>query len=347
MGCSFSGLNALYDAVNGGGDVWINDNRFRVVRQLGEGGFSYVFLVKEVLADSASASGGGSGLAKKVKDPSHLADDGTYAMKKVLIQNTEQLELVREEIRVSSLFSHPNLLPLLDHAIISVKPTPGGSRNHEAYLLFPVHLDGTLLDNANAMKAKKEFFSTSDVLHIFRQLCAGLKHMHNLDPPYAHNDIKPGNVVLTHRKGQPPLAILMDFGSARPARRQIRSRSEALQLQEWASEHCSAPFRAPELWDCPSHADIDERTDIWSLGCTLYAIMYGLSPFEYALGESGGSLQLAIVNAQVKWPTGPKPKYPDALHQFVTWMLQPQAAVRPHIDDIVIHVDKLIAKFSN
>jgi len=42
-------------------------------------------------------------------------------MKKVLIQNNEQLELVREEIRVSSLFSHPNLLPLLDHAIISVK----------------------------------------------------------------------------------------------------------------------------------------------------------------------------------------------------------------------------------
>lgn len=42
-------------------------------------------------------------------------------MKKVLIQNGEQLELVREEIRVSSLFSHPNLLPLLDHAIIAVK----------------------------------------------------------------------------------------------------------------------------------------------------------------------------------------------------------------------------------
>lgn len=42
-------------------------------------------------------------------------------MKKVLIQSSEQLELVREEIRVSSLFSHPNLLPLLDHAIIAVK----------------------------------------------------------------------------------------------------------------------------------------------------------------------------------------------------------------------------------
>lgn len=42
-------------------------------------------------------------------------------MKKVLIQNSEQLELVKEEIRVSSLFTHPNLLPLLDHAIIAVK----------------------------------------------------------------------------------------------------------------------------------------------------------------------------------------------------------------------------------
>ena len=74
---------------------------------------------------------------------------------------------------------------------------------------------------------------------------------------------------------------------------------------------------------------------------------YGVSPFEYVLEESDGSLQLAIVNAKIKWPkAGPKASYPEALHQFVTWMLQPQAAVRPRIDDIIIHVDKLIAKFT-
>ncbi|KAI4303747.1 hypothetical protein MLD38_039343 [Melastoma candidum] len=348
MGCSFSGLNALYDAVNGGGDVWINENRFRIVRQLGEGGFAYVYLVKELGNDSSSSDDSrGGGLASKVKDKSHLSDEGTYAMKKVLIQNSEQLELVREEIRVSSLFSHPNLLPLLDHAIISVKATQEGNWKHEAYLLFPVHLDGTLFDHANTMKTRKEFYSTLDVLQIFRQICAGLKHMHDLYPPYAHNDVKPGNILLTNRKGRYPLAILMDFGSARPSRREIRSRTEALQLQEWASEHCSAPYRAPELWDCPSQADIDERTDIWSAGCTLYAIMYGVSPFEYALGESGGSLQLAIMNAQIKWPAGPNPPYPDALHQFITWMLQPQHTIRPRIDDVIIHVDKLVSKFSS
>lgn len=55
--------------------------------------------------------------------------------------------------------------------------------------------------------------------------------MHTFDPPYAHNDVKPGNVLITRRKGQPPLAVLMDFGSAGTAKKEIRSRTEALQLQ--------------------------------------------------------------------------------------------------------------------
>jgi hypothetical protein len=53
MGCSISGLNALYDAATGGGDVWINERRFRVLRQIGEGGFAFVYLVKEHEASSA------------------------------------------------------------------------------------------------------------------------------------------------------------------------------------------------------------------------------------------------------------------------------------------------------
>ncbi|PWA94412.1 phosphorylase kinase, gamma catalytic subunit [Artemisia annua] len=70
---------------------------------------------------------------------------------------------------------------------------------------------------------------------------------------------------------------------------------------------------------------------------------YGASPFGYALGESGVSWQLAIINGQIKWPAGSKPPYPEAHHQFVSWILQPQATVRTCIDDIIIHVDKLIA----
>lgn len=58
----------------------------------------------------------------------------------------------------------------LMHVLLFVKGGQQVSWKYEAYLLFPIHLDGTLLDRAKTMKAKKEFFSTIFVLQIFRQV---------------------------------------------------------------------------------------------------------------------------------------------------------------------------------
>lgn len=55
--------------------------------------------------------------------------------------------------------------------------------------------------------------------------------MHTHDPPYAHNDMKPGNVLLSLPRNQPPVAVVMDFGSARSARKQVRNRKEAMIVQ--------------------------------------------------------------------------------------------------------------------
>lgn len=38
--------------------------------------------------------------------------------------------------------------------------------------------------------------------------------------------------------------------------------------------------RAPELFEVPSNCEIDERSDMWSLGCTLYAMAYGELIFQ-------------------------------------------------------------------
>ena len=43
-------------------------------------------------------------------------------------------------------------------------------------------------------------------------------------------------------------------------------------------------FRAPELFEVPSNCEIDERSDVWSLGCTLYAMAYG----KFVLDGKGG-----------------------------------------------------------
>ena len=60
----------------------------------------------------------------------------------------------------------------------------------------------------------------------------------------------------------------------------ISSRSEALLLQDEAAQFCTVSYRAPELFDVASQAVIDARTDVWSLGCLLYCIAFGYSPFE-------------------------------------------------------------------
>ncbi len=95
--------------------------------------------------------------------------------------------------------------------------------------------------------------------------------------PALSRDVKPHNVLLRPRDGTGSQsrrqgrfqAVLMDFGSCQEGRVQIASRAQALVMQEDAERHCTAPYRAPELFDVPSECTIMENVDVWSLGCLL------------------------------------------------------------------------------
>lgn len=147
--------------------------------------------------------------------------------------------------------------------------------------------------------------------------------------PYAHRDIKPANIMLSDN-GRP---ILMDLGSCSRARLDVSSRQKALELQDMAAEQCSMPFRAPELFDVKTGAHIDERVDVWSLGCTIYTLMYFTSPFEHQTNETGASLNLAIMNGHFTMPLSPE--YSDQLKSLVKKCLVVDPQERPFIDDIL------------
>ncbi|EOD42014.1 hypothetical protein EMIHUDRAFT_431902 [Emiliania huxleyi CCMP1516] len=224
----------------------VNERNLRVVKLLAEGGFSFVYLVED---------------DEKKK----------YALKKVLAQLPEASELARWEVQVHQSFKHANLMPLIDHAVVS---TASGAE--EFRLLMPLYPDGTLLDLAVRLMEGGKRLEEGRALHLFAQVCEGVLALHSHSPPWAHRDIKPANILLS--EGDVP--VLMDFGSVASARRHISNRTEALLLQEDAAQNCSMPYRAPELFDTPSQGDIDERTDVFSLGATLYAMAFCRSPFE-------------------------------------------------------------------
>lgn len=134
--------------------------------------------------------------------------------------------------------------------------------------------------------------------------------------------------------------ILMDFGSACPARIHIESRQQALSQQDLAAEQCTMPYRAPELFDVKTGITLDEKVDIWSLGCTLYAMAYGQSPFEVNL-DQGGSVALAVLNNQYKFPTD-NDNYSQQVKDFIQWMLTANPANRPNIHQVLQKLDELL-----
>ncbi|KAG8788526.1 hypothetical protein FRC20_004740 [Serendipita sp. 405] len=156
---------------------------------------------------------------------------------------------------------------------------------------------------------------------------AGMKKEH---VPYAHRDIKPGNIMLSD-EGNP---ILMDFGSTIMARIYITTRGEALVQQDLAAEQSTMTFRAPELFDVKTGVILDEKVDIWSLGCTLYALAYNRSPFETA-EQAGGSIAMAAMNGQYKHPAAAASAYSQGLRDLIDACMVVDPAARPDIHKVI------------
>jgi eukaryotic-like serine/threonine-protein kinase len=91
-----------------------------------------------------------------------------------------------------------------------------------------------------------------------------------------HRDIKPGNLFLTSRADGTPLIKVLDFGIAKT----IDSDSvESTSLTSSDDVRLGSPaYMPPEQLQNPR--DVDKRSDIWSLGATLYELLCGRPPFE-------------------------------------------------------------------
>jgi serine/threonine protein kinase len=104
---------------------------------------------------------------------------------------------------------------------------------------------------------------------LLTQVAQALDHAHRQG--LVHRDVKPANVLLTQKDGQ-VLAKLADFGLAR------ETREADFRLTREGSTVGTVDYMAPEQARNSSAADI--RSDIYSLGCTLFHMLAGVPPFN-------------------------------------------------------------------
>ncbi|HLQ58140.1 MAG TPA: serine/threonine-protein kinase [Gemmatimonadales bacterium] len=161
----------------------ILDARYQVMKKLGEGGMSYVYLAKEISS--------GDTVAIKVLSP-RLASDRS------------SVERLRREAGLAMRLDHPNVCRIL---------RLGESEDGLIYLVMPF-LKGELLSDREVRGGPMDMALGVTLL---KQMCAGLHHAHELQ--IIHRDLKPENVMLVPDDGGgAERAVVMDFGLAKERR---------------------------------------------------------------------------------------------------------------------------------
>jgi serine/threonine kinase 16 len=197
-------------------------------------------------------------------------------------------------------------------------------------------------------------------LQIFRGILDGVNALHRAN--FSHRDIKLENILF---RGSNNLTtpVIMDFGSVGPLTSPpLTSRRTVLQIADIASTHTTLPYRPPELFEGgirvmggdnnDANANVLDYTkvDVWMLGCTLFAMHYGASPFECEFHRSNGKIkivdctQLRVLGA-IPYPpsnTAPSQWYSTDLKDLIGWMLTQHREQRPTLLQVMARVDALL-----
>ena len=292
-GLSLSALSGLLGRTR---TVDFDDGTSVVVgRRIAEGGFSYVYE-----ASPAGESGGRRGPSSAV--PAGADGDGApdgggttrrYALKRISCGDREVVEACRHEAGVHGSLppDHPNLLGLL--GIKFERPSgPSAGGPDLCYLLFPLVPDSLRgeLTRRNVLLERpgdaRRCLAVGEVLGLLGGLVDGLSAIHGRG--LSHRDFKIENILLRRkggRAGRGYTPVIMDFGSAGPASEAIATRSDVRRAVEAASSRTTLAYRPPELFDGGARHGPDEalsydRVDVWGLGCVLFGLMHGCSPYE-------------------------------------------------------------------
>ncbi|TCT13108.1 serine/threonine-protein kinase [Natranaerovirga pectinivora] len=194
-------------------------NKYEVVRKIGQGGMSEVFLVRNINLGNF------------------------WAVKVINKANGERFGLLTE----------PHILKELNHP--AIPKVVDIEEDGKSFYIIEEFIDGEQL---NTFREQNADMKEELILDFVIQLCEVLEYLHSHKPyPIIYKDLKPENILVTKDNK----LKLIDFGIAQT---ELRKESVSLGTKGYAS---------PEQYRVE---DVDERSDIYSLGMTLFYLVTGI-----------------------------------------------------------------------
>ncbi len=160
-------------------------------------------------------------------------------------------------------------LAMMNHPSIAKVFDAGSTPDGQPYFIME-YVDGPSITKYCDSKKLK----IRERLELLIKVCEGVQHAHQ--KAIIHRDLKPSNVLVSEVDGK-PLPRIIDFGIAKA----ISSKPGADQTMftQIGAMVGTPGFMSPEQAD-PSVLDVDTRTDVYSLGVILYALLAGMLPFD-------------------------------------------------------------------
>jgi serine/threonine-protein kinase len=243
------------------------------------------FQIGEHLGDYEILGALGAGGMGKVYKVKNVISDRVEAMKILLPNLASQKELADRflrEIKVLASLHHPNIAELRTALTM----------NNQLVMIME-YVEGETL----SMVVRRGAIPPAQAAFCADQILDALSYAHQ--QKIIHRDIKPANMMLTNNG----VVKLMDFGIARSG----NDRS----LTTTGTTLGSLNYMPPEQ---VKDEGIDARSDIYSLGVSLYEMVTGELPFR---GDSNYSVMSAHLNETPKAPITIRPDLPAALNQII------------------------------
>ncbi|MFK8115091.1 MAG: protein kinase [Rubripirellula sp.] len=164
-----------------------------------------------------------------------------------------------------------------------------------------------------AYRAKRGPLPMHLTCDIVRQAALGLAHAH--DQGIIHRDIKPLNLMVTDEG----VVKVLDLGLAR-----LENTQATTHLTSDRTIVGTPDYLSPEQVQTPR--DVDARADIYSLGCTLFFLLTGRSPFHQH--KDAMSKLMAHVNESPSLPADTRERLPDALAKILSKLVEKDRSLR-------------------